>query len=129
MSASESASPGGHPSTTAPRAGPWLSPQGGKRSARPNVFLLMAKSLVGAAIVLNVVICPLSSVSGVSDRTFSYRSSICHRPSHGHPILPFLATARLRGPRSGGQDFLSLFFRRICHPFRSILLSMGDKSG
>ena len=41
MSSSDSVSPGGHPSTTAPIAGPWLSPQVVKRKIRPKVFQLM----------------------------------------------------------------------------------------
>ena len=38
---SSSFSPGGHPSTTAPSAGPWLSPQVVKRNTRPKVLTLM----------------------------------------------------------------------------------------
>ena len=41
MAVSASGSPGGHPSTTAPSAGPWLSPQVVIRSTRPKVFTLM----------------------------------------------------------------------------------------
>ena len=41
MNSSLIASPGGHPSTIAPSAGPWLSPQVVKRSTRPKVFQLM----------------------------------------------------------------------------------------
>jgi len=37
--------PGGHPSTTTPIAGPWLSPQVVKRKTRPNVFQLMGGAL------------------------------------------------------------------------------------
>jgi hypothetical protein len=53
MKASEMASPGGHPSTTAPNAGPWLSPQVVKRKTRPKVFQLMDRAF-GAS----VGICP-----------------------------------------------------------------------
>jgi len=45
MSASDKAIPGGHPSSTAPIAGPWLSPQVVKRKTRPNVFQLMSMFL------------------------------------------------------------------------------------
>src|SRR5690606_6627898 len=43
MSLSPSSSAGGHPSTTAPSAGPWLSPQVVKRKTRPKVFTLMGR--------------------------------------------------------------------------------------
>src|SRR3954468_14840161 len=42
MSASEMVSPGGQPSTTAPIAGPWDSPQVVKRKTRPKVLKLMS---------------------------------------------------------------------------------------
>ena len=41
MSASLSARPGGQPSTTAPMAGPWLSPQVVKRKTRPKLLQLI----------------------------------------------------------------------------------------
>jgi hypothetical protein len=41
MSLSLSSMPGGQPSTTAPIAGPWLSPQVEKRSTRPKLLWLM----------------------------------------------------------------------------------------
>jgi len=44
MSAPLNASPGGHPSSTAPSAGPWLSPQVVIRNTRPKVFQLMGPS-------------------------------------------------------------------------------------
>ena len=44
MSLARSFNPGGHPSSTAPRAGPWLSPHVVKRKTRPNVFQLMGPS-------------------------------------------------------------------------------------
>ena len=43
MSASLSASPGGQPSTTAPIAGPWLSPQVVKRNTRPKLLKLIVR--------------------------------------------------------------------------------------
>src|SRR5258706_4546980 len=43
MSASESASPGGHPSTTQPIAGPWLSPKEVTQNNFPRVLPDMLK--------------------------------------------------------------------------------------
>jgi hypothetical protein len=46
---SSSGRPGGQPSTSAPIAGPWLSPQVEKRSRRPKLFQLMRFRLRGSA--------------------------------------------------------------------------------
>src|SRR5688500_8451400 len=53
MSASDSSSPGGQPSTTAPIAGPWLSPKVVTQNERPIVFpdiflILLARQVRGA---------------------------------------------------------------------------------
>src|SRR5690606_39274984 len=77
IAASLIGSPGGHPSTTAPSAGPWLSPQVVKRKTRPKVFTLM-----GGASVAPGRICPHSCSAvrcGSSDiKPFSYFVPICH---------------------------------------------------
>src|SRR3546814_15657816 len=44
ISASLNARPGGQPSTTAPMAGPWLSPQVENRNMRPNVSKLICRA-------------------------------------------------------------------------------------
>src|SRR5688572_18364388 len=50
MSASESSRPGGQPSTTAPMAGPWLSPKVVTQNDRPIVFpdIASARQVRGA---------------------------------------------------------------------------------
>src|SRR3954468_17679618 len=47
MSASDSASPGGQPSTTQPIAGPWLSPKFATRKRWPKVLTDIARSVCG----------------------------------------------------------------------------------
>ena len=72
MSVSLSAMRGGQPSSTAPNAGPWLSPQVVKRKTRPNVFQLMQachNAIAACVEQAEVFLLKASVADGIHDRS------------------------------------------------------------